>query len=388
MSPLHSIYCLILIFILSEIYAPAFILLCTTFFVFLLVFNHISHSSSSLLSFLVFRIQIIIGIYFSTCSLLVFFISFEFSLLPIALLVLLFGYQPEKFQSTLWLIFYTVLCSSPLLYFTLQTPYFLFTRFSGPGCASVTLASLGFIVKSPLYTLHSWLPKAHVEAPLPASILLAGVILKLGGYGLLVLSPSPSFCSLLFLLLSLWGGVVCSFLCFRCWDIKSLVAYSSVVHISSVTLGALSCTEAGVWVSIGMIFGHSLISPMLFSLANEVYLACGSRCFILIHASGCCSSLLLSLSLFSGLNAGLPPFLNFWVEVGLFSVLCSCFTLSLILLAATSFFTFLYRIRFYVFSAGGHLSPICRPQPVAYLCLPSFFFCLFSPLCGSLFLRS
>lgn len=284
------------------------------------------------------------------------------------------------------MLFYTVLCSSPLLYYTLLNPFYLFTSFKGLGSFSVTLASLGFIVKSPLYCLHSWLPKAHVEAPLAASILLAGVILKLGGYGLLILSPSPSFYSLLFVLLSLRGGVVCSFLCFRCWDMKSLVAYSSVVHISRVTLGALRCSEVGVWVRLGMIFGHSLISPILFSLASEVYKACGSRCFILIHYSGSCSSLLLSMSLFSGLNFGLPPFINFWVEVGLFCVMGSWIFLFCFVLAISSFLTFLYSMGFYIFSVGGPLSPRLGRWPILYYGLPPFILCFLRPLRSSLFL--
>jgi len=84
-----------------------------------------------------------------------------------------------------------------------------------------------------------------VEAPLVGSILLAGVILKLGRYGLLVLAPCLSCFSSLYIYLSLLGGVVCSGLCCRSWDMKSLVAYSSVVHIGVVTLGAFSGLELG-----------------------------------------------------------------------------------------------------------------------------------------------
>jgi len=84
-----------------------------------------------------------------------------------------------------------------------------------------------------------------VEAPLVGSILLAGVILKLGRYGLLVLAPCLSSFSFPYIYFSLLGGIVCSFLCCRSWDMKSLVAYSSVVHIGVVTLGALSGLELG-----------------------------------------------------------------------------------------------------------------------------------------------
>jgi len=78
------------------------------------------------------------------------------------------------------------------------------------------LVCLSFLVKSPIYSLHIWLPKAHVEAPLVGSMLLAGVILKLGRYGLILLSPFLTSSTSLFLFLTLTGGVVCSCICFRC----------------------------------------------------------------------------------------------------------------------------------------------------------------------------
>lgn len=84
-----------------------------------------------------------------------------------------------------------------------------------------------------------------MEAPLVGSILLAGVILKLGRYGLLLVAPCLTCHSYLFIYLSLLGGIVCSVLCCRSWDMKSLVAYSSVVHIGVVTLGAISGLELG-----------------------------------------------------------------------------------------------------------------------------------------------
>lgn len=92
---------------------------------------------------------------------------------------------------------------------------------------------------------------------------------------------------------------------------KSLVAYSSVVHIGVVTLGALSGLELGFWVSCGMLVGHSLLSPLLFILAYDLYLSTGRRNFILGHSSSISSSLLLVVAVCSGLNFGLPPFLNF-----------------------------------------------------------------------------
>jgi len=134
---------------------------------------------------------------------------------------------------------------------------------------------------------------------------------------------------------------------------KSLVAYSSVVHIGVVTLGAIRGLELGFWVAGGMVVGHSLLSPLIFSLAYELYLSRGSRNFVYGHTSSVSISLLLAISLCSGLNFGLPPFLNFWVEVSLFSLQGCLWSLSLLPLMLTAFLSFLYSLLFYVLACGG-----------------------------------
>ena len=192
-----------------------------------------------------------------------------------------------------------------------------------------------------------------MEAPLVGSMLLAGVILKLGRYGLLLLAPSLGNRSSVFVYLTLVGGVICSLLCCRHWDSKSLVAYSSVVHIGAVTLGSLSGLELGFFVGCGMLVGHSLVSPLLFVLSAALYSSSGSRNFIYGHKWPLSTSLLLAFGLCSGLNFGLPPFLNFWVEVRLFRLLGFTWSLSLIPLGLVALFSYLYSILLYVLTCGG-----------------------------------
>jgi len=124
------------------------------------------------------------------------------------------------------------------------------------------------------------LPKAHTEAPLIGSMLLSGILLKFGGYGVLLLSPFLHSSSFLYLYFSLIGSVICCLICLRRWDLKSLVAYSSIVHIGFVTLGALTGTVLGCMSAVGIIISHSLISPLIFSLANDFYSSNGSRSLI------------------------------------------------------------------------------------------------------------
>lgn len=160
----------------------------TAVFVILQVFMLLSSSEGSLLSVLSFVTVLVSVFFFSTQSLFVFFVLYELSLLPVSLLILIFGYQPEKLRSTTYFLLYTVVCSSPLFMFVVRSGWHLYFSFQSMGGVSALLLSLAILVKSPIYLLHNWLPKAHVEASLHGSMILSGIMLKKGGYGLLVMS--------------------------------------------------------------------------------------------------------------------------------------------------------------------------------------------------------
>merc|ERR1712055_667358 len=156
-------------------------------------------------------------------------------------------------RASLLLFFYTLFASLPLLLVLLywsQTAFI--TRFKDiiiiltqRTTRFVTLrfiTILAFVVKFPIYFVHLWLPKAHVEAPVAGSIVLAGVLLKLGGYGIIRLSAFFLHNPLIFSVgvLTMWGGGVLGALCLRIRDIKVIIAYSSVVHIRLVFIGVIS----------------------------------------------------------------------------------------------------------------------------------------------------
>lgn len=140
---------------------------------------------------------------------------------------------------------------------------------------------LVFMVKLPVFGVHRWLPKAHVEAPVSGSMVLAGVLLKFGGCG----------CVLVFyyfmvrrggvvdflIRLGLWGGVLCSCICMRQVDLKSLVAYSSVGHISFCFGGVLGCFGVGWIGGLMLMVAHGFCSPGLFALVGYLYSLFGSR---------------------------------------------------------------------------------------------------------------
>jgi len=139
--------------------------------------------------FLVFLLLLTTLAFATTSSLLFFYVFFEASLLPVLGITFFLGYQPEKVNASLYLLLYTVVGSVPLLLFTLRVLGCVFTGLVTLSGFTSLCVSLAFMVKAPAYTLHVWLPKAHVESPLLGSMLLSGVILKLGAYGFIVMSP-------------------------------------------------------------------------------------------------------------------------------------------------------------------------------------------------------
>ena len=171
--------------------------------------------------------------------------------------------------------------------------------------------TLGFIVKRPLYLVHIWLPKAHVEAPVVARIALAGVLLKLGSFGLFIFGPlllHPVM--LLYICIRLLGSIACSLICTRQWDSKRLIAFSSVVHMGVVTVGVAVGRELGYLCAVLIVIAHGVCSPLLFSLAYRYYLTSHSR--LLVSNRGRLSAPLAVLGLFFllAVNMGVPPFLN------------------------------------------------------------------------------
>ena len=180
------------------------------------------------------------------------------------------------------------------------------------------MLTLAFFVKFPIYYVHLWLPKAHVEAPVTGSIILAAVLLKLGGFGLwrcrvfFLINKIV----LIFLIISLVGAGVISFICVRQTDIKVLIAYSSVAHIRIVVARILFQHRVGFFSGIIIIIAHGISSSAIFAGAHLIYLCSNSRNIIL----SC--SLLRIIPIFSLLwfvlclgNMRTPPTINFFSEV-------------------------------------------------------------------------
>merc|ERR1739838_787944 len=185
---------------------------------------------------------------------------------------------------------------------------------------------------------------------------------------------------------ALTGSVICSFLCLRQWDSKTLVAYSSIVHIGVSSLGALSCTETGYWVSLAIMFGHGLVSPLLFSLCADLYSTTSSRALINNVTSSLSPLLSLLGAVLLGINIGTPPFLSFWVEVNLYLVIVQSFQLSSVALFFCTFLVYSYCLFLFLVSFSSSKTSVSSGRCLVLGYLPSIALRALLTLWSSIFL--
>lgn len=315
--------------------------------------------------FNVIFLLIILYLTFRVLNLLLFYFFFEASLIPTLLLIIGWGYQPERIQAGIYLLFYTLFGSLPLLigivyiFNDLNTITIYFLKFFNMNMYLLYISIIfAFLVKIPIYFVHLWLPKAHVEAPVSGSIILAGIILKLGGYGLLrviiFLQEVNLKLNYIWIIIRLVGGLFIRIKCFCQVDIKSLIAYSSVAHIRIVIGGIIVINYWGFIGSYILIISHGLCSSGIFCLANINYERLHSRSLYINRGMiNFIPSMRLWWFLLLSSNIAAPPSLNLLGEISLINRLVRWSNISIILLIIISFFSAGYSLYLYSYIQHG-----------------------------------
>nr|BAK42169.1 NADH dehydrogenase subunit 4 [Leporinus affinis] len=319
---------------------------------------------------------------FGATEIIMFYIMFEATLIPTLIIITRWGNQAERLNAGTYFLFYTLAGSLPLLVALLLlqqntgTLSMLIIQYSQPmllhtwadkiwwaGCL------IAFLVKMPLYGVHLWLPKAHVEAPVAGSMVLAAILLKLGGYGMMrmmvMLDPLTKDMAYPFIILALWGIIMTGSICLRQTDLKSLIAYSSVSHMGLVAGGILIQTPWGFTGAIILMIAHGLVSSALFCLANTAYERTHSRTMILARGLQMIFPLTAIWWFIANLaNLALPPLPNLMGEILIITAMFNWSPWTLALTGTGTLITAAYSLYLFLMTQRGPVPPhIMALQP-------------------------
>nr|APF47567.1 NADH dehydrogenase subunit 4 [Microgaster sp. SNS-2016] len=324
--------------------------------------------------FIMNNLLILLTMCFLSMNLLMFYIFFESSIIPIMLLIMGWGLQINRLQASMYLLLYTLFGSLPLLmmlfliYKNFNSLMYLFLNFklnfilncNMNNMISFLMLIFAFLIKMPIYFLHLWLPKAHVEAPICGSMILAGIMLKLGSYGLIRMMILLKFIfinyNMFIINIAMIGGIYASILSLNINDYKIIVAYSSIVHMSSLMSSMLTMNYWGYIGSYLMMIAHGLCSSSMFFLVNLNYERTHSRS---TNINKGMINILPMLStwwfLICIINMSAPPSLNLISEIMIFNSLINWSNIMILYLICLTFLSSCYSIFIFSFSQHGKL---------------------------------
>lgn len=264
------------------------LVLLTTFLTPIVILSTWTAVKDNVKGFMLFFLLLEIGMngVFMALDLVLFYVFWEFTLIPMYFLIGLWGGERRIYAAVkffLFTMFGSLLMLVAILYMGIQAHTFAFTDLAAQRAAFAPAAvwlflafALAFAIKVPMFPLHTWLPDAHVEAPTAGSVILAGVMLKMGAYGLLrfnvglfpeVAVKAAPYMAVLAVIGILYGAAVAMVQT----DVKKLVAYSSISHLGFVVLGTFALTVQGVSGAVLQMVNHGLSTGALFLIVGMLY---------------------------------------------------------------------------------------------------------------------
>nr|DBA43879.1 TPA_asm: ND4 [Bombus polaris] len=337
------------------------------FWIFGLIFLNLNKYKKNCM-FLNTWLMLLMLLNFMCMDLLMFYFLYETSLLLIFFMIMKWGYSEERISAAFYLMFYTLIFSLPMLYLifkllnNLGSMNFFIMEMTKLNLDNFNFIYLlmSFLVKIPMYMFHGWLIKAHVEASFFSSMILASVMLKLGSYGMLrfILMFKNNFLNLMnyLMMINLFGMLILSLMCMFQFDMKLIIAISSVIHMSIMSMGMLSYSKIGLLGSLMMMISHGFVSSGLFYLVNVIYSQTNSRIiFINKGLINLMPSMTMMWFMMCVYNSGAPISLNMVSEIFLLMSLIYWFKYLFMFLMFYCLFSFIYSIYLFSFIQYGKI---------------------------------
>lgn len=346
-----------------------YFIILTTFIFFLVFLNLFSlkfkkdysknYFNFKLLLFLLLSIEFFLVLTFSTSSIFFFFFFFEVSLLPLYILVQVWGRGLKKKQYAMFsLLFFTLsgsiflLCGILVMFNSLGTVDFRVLTFEkisfNTQVLLFSLFFLGFAFKAPVFPFYSWLPEAHVEASTSVSILLAAIFLKIASYGFLRvivfnLGEASFYFHSLIITFCATSIFVVFFLALTQTDLKKIIALSSIGHMNYILIGLFTYDAKAVLGALVYMGAHALISSALFMLIGAIYETSNSRDLLnFSNIKNYDGKWSFFFFLFNLANISFPGFISFFCELIIFTNSSFFSLLSAILIIFALFFSTIY----------------------------------------------